>query len=245
MAVKSDQVGVTAGRGVHPVLAAPHFDGVGWQVGDVASGVMQDALGARLGAISSVSKTRLRSRRLSPPTSSTCSTSISEQALASPVLDTIRGNASRSPVARDEWTRIRRGQGVAAGNRAGPERAHLGDEAKSALTPRLDERRARRVVSERAAQVADRLAERVRGDRDIGPDGIEQLLAAHQSTRTLQEMPQRGPGLRAQRDRHAVLGQPTGAMIHGEAAEGDSALPLVAEAPPCLEDGHRRAAYHA
>jgi hypothetical protein len=69
------------------------------------------------------------------------------------------------------------------------------DEAKPAVVNGLDEPRRGGVVLQCPAQLADRLGERVLGNRRIGPDGVKQLALGHQGPRTLHQVAEHGESL--------------------------------------------------
>ena len=79
------------------------------------------------------------------------------------------------------------------------------------------------VVTQRQAQLADGLGQRVRRHGNVGPHGVQQILAAHQHARAIGQIEQDRPGFRPQRDCLARACEASAAAIDAEIEEVDRA----------------------
>ena len=92
-------------------------------------------------------------------------------------------------------------------------------------------------VADRASNLAYALSDIVLGDRHVGPDGVEQLVARHQTARVAGQRQKKVEGFRPQRDLCSVAVAQQGAVdleryvsepehLHGGGLR-DSSLPTV------------------
>src|SRR5262245_43155787 len=125
------------------------------------------------------------------------------------------------------WRALGRGRGIC-----------LGDEAEAAAMHGRDEARARRIIAERQAQLADGLGQRFGVDRDVRPDGVQEVVFGYQLARSLGEIEQDRPGLRPERNRRSGTGQLTRPPIEPERGEDDRLGLLDWTLAGC---GHRQA----
>src|SRR5580693_6748050 len=67
-------------------------------------------------------------------------------------------------------------------------------------------------VADRAPNLAYALSDIVLGDRHVGPDGVEQLVARHQTARVAGQRQKKGEGFRSQRDLCSIAVAQQGAV---------------------------------
>jgi hypothetical protein len=91
------------------------------------------------------------------------------------------------------------------------------DEAKAAARYGLDDLLC--LIAQRSPNLADALRQGVIGDRHIRPDGLDQLVLAHQPVGILDQIAKQLEGLGTELDLMAVGAQATGGEVQGESVE--------------------------
>jgi hypothetical protein len=87
---------------------------------------------------------------------------------------------------------------------------------------RLDEARGPRIVAEDTAQLANRLAQGDGRDRDLAPDGIEQLVRLDEHPWALRQIAEHSVGFRPHLDRTLAPPQALVAQIEPKGRERDA-----------------------
>ena len=118
---------------------------------------------------------------------------------------------------RRRFRRIPDGGGDGGGGR--DDRFNGRDEAVAAAGDRLDVLRVGGIVAERLTQLGHGLRQGVVGDRDVGPQGPEQIVLRDEHRRPRRQEQQQVDDLRRERDIDAVAQQPVCTAVDDERSE--------------------------